>query len=111
MRADRRPDHGDPLFPLLRGLRFVVGVQEQPQHSGQRPCWRSSWMRPHPVDGDVLASLARRPVVGPVGVVWRGEPVDQLVPDDPGPGQLGEVDAASAVAEHLRSVLAGLNAP
>ena len=27
--ADRRPDHGDPLFPFVRGLWFVVGVQER----------------------------------------------------------------------------------
>ena len=68
--ADRRLDHEDPSFPVLRGLGFVVGLQEQPAAIGASPLLALQLEEAPFVDRWCPASSTQHPVGGSAGVVW-----------------------------------------
>ena len=98
--ADRLAQPFEPLFPFLRALRFPVCVQQQAitawatsllrleQPEEERAQWRSDSPSPS------------GPVTGQGAVVERRTACDQAVPDNRCPGELDQVAAAVAVAEH-----------
>ena len=92
---------GEPLFPFVGACGSWSACSRRSPQSGQRPCCAWSSRRPMSVQRRGLAVRRR---VGPVlgqGRVVRGRPaLDQLVPDDLRPGELEQVGAAVAVAEH-----------
>ena len=84
------------------------GVQEQSPQSGQRPCcaYRSRRLV-LPIGGGGVFAPPFGPVLGQGGVIRGCSALDHLVSDDLRPGELEQVGAAFAVAEHP-PVLPGL---
>ena len=85
----RLAGHRPPLFPLAWALWLAVGVQQQAPADGA-----ATLLRHEQTQGDAVhrQGWAFAPPIGPVlgqrGVVWRRPALDQLVSDDPSPGEL-----------------------
>src|SRR5712671_4217594 len=97
---DRFPDHPQPLFPFVRALRLVVGVQEQFPAERAAPVLRLEQAQGRLAEREWFPAAALVPVSGERGVVWRRRACHYLVPDDFRPDEPDEVGAAVAVAEH-----------
>jgi len=110
--AQRLPGDANPLLPFGWGLRRVLGVKEQVP---------ATWTAPGLHLQQTQAELVQRrgnsstppvsPVPGKGGIVRRRTALDHPVSDDAGPGELGAVGAAFAVAEHPPVPPDLLNAP
>ena len=99
--AQRLPGNANPLLPLNRGLRRVIGVQEQVPAAWTAPGLHLQQTQAELVQGrgnSFAPSVS--PVLGEAGIVRRRTALDHPVSDDVGPGELGAVGAAVAVAEH-----------
>src|SRR4051794_13469939 len=89
-----------PLFPLAWALWLAVGVQEQFSADRAGSVLPAEQVQGSAVEQRFALAAPFGPVAGLGGVVRRRVPADQPVPDDFRPGELGEIGAAVAVAEH-----------
>src|SRR5450759_5187798 len=99
--AQRLAGNANPKLPLNRGLRRVIGVQEQVPAAWTAPGLHLQQTQAELVQGrgnSFAPSVS--PVLGEAGIVRRRPALDHPMSDDAGPGELGAVRAAVAVAEH-----------
>src|SRR5680860_279406 len=99
--AQRLAGDANPLLPFGWGLRRVVDVKEQVPATRTAPGLRLEQTQAELVHrrGNPSAPSVS-PVLGESGIVWGRPALDHPVSDDTGPGELGPVGAAVAVAEH-----------
>src|SRR5205814_2880541 len=98
--ADRLARSGVPLLPVLRVLRRVLGVQEQSPAERAPAALAAQQVPGGRIDREPGAAAPLIPVSGPGGVIGRCPPGDHAVPDDLGPGELAEIEAALAASEY-----------
>jgi len=99
--AQRLPGNVNPLLPFAWGLRRVFGVKEQVPAAWTAPGLHLQKTQAELVQGRGNSSTPSvSPVLGEGGIVRRRAALDHPVSDDVGPGELGAVGAAFAVAEH-----------
>jgi hypothetical protein len=79
---------------------FVVGVQEQSSAEWAAALLLDEQSQGGAVQSGWASAASLCPVLGQCRVVGGGVGVDQGVPDDLCPGELGQVGAAVAVAEN-----------
>src|SRR6266498_4470519 len=97
--ADRLTDGLEPLFPRLGMLWLLVGVQQQGPTQRATAILRLEQTQDGTGQRGVAAATPLGPEVGQGGVIDRRRSWHHPVPDDGGPGELGEVAAAAAIAE------------
>src|SRR5919205_2636037 len=102
------PDGHEPLFPFAWAAWFVLGVKKEFPADGAPSALTLQEPGGVLVHGrGLLLASPIGPVLGQGGVIRGSSAVHRDVSDDLRPGELGEVGAAVAVAEHP-SVLPGL---
>src|ERR1017187_3378520 len=88
-----------PSFPLLRGLRWLVGGEQMIPAERTVPVLLGEQAERVLIKRGFAAPSPVGPVVGQGGVVGGRSALDHDVPVDAGPGELHQVAAAFAVAE------------
>src|SRR5438128_5117613 len=99
--AQRAADGDEPLLPLLWGLRFLLGVEQQLPACRAAVILSFEQLQGVCVQRRRFASTTSlSPVLGQSGVVRRRPSSDRDMANDPGPGELGEVGTRFRITEH-----------